>query len=297
MRQVLHVVNSSVANTAMGPVEYATAGNGHPILYFHGTGAANDLILRIEGPLLADGFRLIVPNRPGYGNTPLSSGRSSSDCADLSAALLDELGIKAAIVMGCSGGGLFAVRFVERHPERTVCLVLQCAQTHRWDAAAWLPEHSRWTYPILIRPHLRRLLLAAYRWNLKFARPLALLRLESGRRIDEARSNAAALELSELTLRSMKDCQRRGEGFENDFDILLGEDLLTPGTITCPTLVIHDALDPMAPLAHYQWTIECIPHAERCDVHALGHLIWIGVGADAMHSQRVRFLRTHTGSG
>jgi pimeloyl-ACP methyl ester carboxylesterase len=296
MGQVLHEVFSAVSNTAMGPVEYATAGSGHPILYFHGTGAASDLIFCIEGPLLADGFRLIVPNRPGYGSTPLSSGRSSSDCADLSAALLDELGVKAAIVMGCSGGGLFAARFAERHPTRTHCLVLQCAQTHRWDGPSWLPEHSRWTYPILVRPAWRRLFLAAYRWNLKFAGPLWLLRLEAGRRADEARGDHAALELSRITLGCMKECQKRCDGFENDFEILLGEDLLLPGAVTCPTLVVHDPLDPMAPSDHRDWTIECIPHAERCDVHALGHLIWIGADAEAMHRQRVEFIGRHAGS-
>jgi pimeloyl-ACP methyl ester carboxylesterase len=296
MQPTIHAVSSALVNTAMGPVEYAVAGSGDPILYFHGSGAANDLIFCVEGALLRDGFRLVVPNRPGYGNTPLSSGRSSSECADLAAALLEELDIRSAVVMGCSGGGLFAARFAERHPTKTLCLVLQCAQTHRWDGPSWLPEHSRWTYPFLGRPVWRRLLLAAYRWKLKFAQPLWLLQLESGRRIDEARGNHAALELSQITLDFWKECQKRSDGFRNDFEILLGEDLLLPGTVKCPTLVIHDSLDPMAPARHRDWTIECIPHAERCDVHALGHLIWIGAGTEAMYRQRVEFLRRHAGS-
>jgi pimeloyl-ACP methyl ester carboxylesterase len=289
-------VRSFLLITALGPVEYAAAGEGRPVLYFHGTGAANDLIFCIEGALLAEGFQLMVPNRPGYGRTPLSSGRSSSDCADLAAALLDELGITKVVVMGCSGGGLFAARFAERHPAKSLCLVLQCAPTHRWDAPEWLPEHSRWTYPILRRRLSRRLLLAAYRWNLKFAEPLALLRLETGRRFDEAGGNQAALELCQVTLRCMKECQRRSAGFDNDVKILLQEDLLLPGAVTCPTLVIHDDLDPLAPVAHRDWSIACIPHAERCDVHALGHLIWIGADAEAMHRERVEFMRRHVGS-
>jgi pimeloyl-ACP methyl ester carboxylesterase len=286
-------VSTGVVNTSTGPLEYAEAGNGNPILYFHGSGAANDLVFSIERDFLTDGFRLIAPNRPGYGATPLSCGRSSSDCADLAAQLLAHLGVEAVAVMGCSGGGLFAARFAERYPRTTLCLVLGCAQTHRWDSAAWLPMHSRWTYPFMVRPLYRKLLLTAYRWRLKFAKPAGLLRLEAGRRIPEAQSDRAAIELSRIILDSMKRCQRRPAGFYNDVDILLGEELLRPGTVKCPTLVIHDPLDPLAPAEHRDWTMACVPHAERCDVHAFGHLIWIGPGAEAMHHQRAEFLSRH----
>ena len=72
------------------------SGAGDPILYFHGTGLDGGSMLAFEIPLVESGFRLIIPNRPGYGNTPLSSGRSMSDCADLAASLLDALGISSA---------------------------------------------------------------------------------------------------------------------------------------------------------------------------------------------------------
>jgi pimeloyl-ACP methyl ester carboxylesterase len=236
MKSVPVSVRTAFIETPTGPVEYSEAGAGQPVLYFHGTGAANDLIFAVERALIDDGFRLIAPNCPGYGDTPLSGGRSSAACADLAARLLDHLGVEAAAVMGCSGGGLFAARFAERYPVKTRCLVLGCAQTHRWDAPAWLPEHSRWTFPLLVRPVCRKPLLAAYRWQLKFATPAGLLKVEAGRRVDEARNDPAAIEFSRMTLYSMKRCQKRPAGFDNDFDILLGEDLLRRGSVKCPTL-------------------------------------------------------------
>ena len=74
-------------DTACGPVEYTEVGTGEVILYFHGTGLTGDAMVPIELPLVESGFRLIVPNRPGYGNTPLSEHRSAADCAAVAAAL------------------------------------------------------------------------------------------------------------------------------------------------------------------------------------------------------------------
>ena len=107
--------HNKIIQTSRGPVEFIDAGDGLPVLGFHGMGAGNDLFLELEKDLLTDGFRLIVPNRPGYYNTPISSGPSLNDCVDL-AARLDHLQIDMAAVMGVSMGGLFATAFAARHP-------------------------------------------------------------------------------------------------------------------------------------------------------------------------------------
>src|SRR5262245_43622406 len=99
---------TKIALTRCGPVEYSEAGSGEAILYFHGTGVTGDVMVDIESPLVDHGFRLIVPNRPGYGRTPLSPHRSAAGCAAVAAALLDSLGIASAAVMGSSGGAAFA---------------------------------------------------------------------------------------------------------------------------------------------------------------------------------------------
>ena len=97
--------------TSKGPVEYADVGQGIPILYFHGNDVGNDAVVMMEKSLVDDGFRLIVPNRPGYYGTPLQCGRSPNDCADLAAELLDQLRVERVVVIGTSGGGPPASRF------------------------------------------------------------------------------------------------------------------------------------------------------------------------------------------
>src|SRR5262245_51969805 len=105
-----------VIETGCGPVEYSEAGTGEPVLYFHGTGVTGDVMLTVERRMTEDGFRLVVPNRPGYGKTPLSPHRSAADCANVAAALLDSLGLRRVGVMGSSGGAAFALSFAINHP-------------------------------------------------------------------------------------------------------------------------------------------------------------------------------------
>src|ERR1700733_1258684 len=89
--------------TSKDPVEYANVGQGIPILFFHGNDVGNDAAVMLEKSLFDDGFRLIVPNRPGYYGTPLSCGRSPSDCANLAAELLNQLCIDRVVVIGFRG--------------------------------------------------------------------------------------------------------------------------------------------------------------------------------------------------
>jgi hypothetical protein len=92
--------------TRQGPVEFLDIGTGTPILYFHGSGAGAEVAPLLEQPLLDDGFRLIVPNRPGYFGTTLQSGRTSTGCAELAVGILDHLKIDHVAVIGMSSGGM-----------------------------------------------------------------------------------------------------------------------------------------------------------------------------------------------
>lgn len=63
-------------------------------------------------------FRLLSVSRPGFLGTPLESGKSLDEQADLFAAVLDELGIDKVAVFSISAGGLAAYTFAARHPDR-----------------------------------------------------------------------------------------------------------------------------------------------------------------------------------
>ena len=280
-----------VVQTRCGPVEYVEAGTGDPILYFHGTGVTGEVMVSVESGLIADGFRLIAPNRPGYGRTPLAPHRTAADCAGVAAALLDSLGIACVSVMGSSGGAAFAASFAATQPSRTTSLVLLCPQVHRWNHKRWLPATSRWTLPLLRRPFLRALLLRLYRVQLRRMTAAQLLKMEAGDRFPELADDPAATALCVATLASMVEGAGY-PGFANDFVVFICEDIIGPhGTVHAPTLVIHDETDPMAPVDHVAWSAANCARCETVPVHAGGHLIWVGPGEDVMHKARVRFLR------
>lgn len=117
-------VDLRTVQTERGPVEYDLYGTEGPVvLSVHaGLGGAD------QGRLFAswlqdDGFRILSPSRPGYLGTPLDSGRTIDEQADLLAALLDELNIDRVGVFAVSAGGPVGYTFAARHPERVWGLV------------------------------------------------------------------------------------------------------------------------------------------------------------------------------
>jgi len=289
-------VSSRRATTSKGTVDYADVGQGLPILYFHGTGAGSDAAVMMERSLIDDGFRLIAPNRPGYYGTPLSCGRSPNDCADLASELLEQLNIERVVVIGTSGGGLAAPSFASRHPSKTAALVLQCALSHPFTSGRWMPVRLRWLYPMfrghrIFLPFLR----FGFRREMRKLRrdPTSVVNTMTGPRSIEVRDCEATRALVPLLVESELRCSRQPLGIENDWANAVGEPWLTPGSVRCPTLILHDRADPLVPFAHVQWAMHCIPGAELCELQAGGHLIWVGKDSGRMRQVRADFLRRH----
>lgn len=121
---------SRMAETPCGPIEYAAAGEGSPVLAVHGAGGGYDQGMDIAAPLADGGFRVIAMSRFGYLRTPLPADASAAAQADAHACLLDALNIRRAVVIGVSAGGPSAMQFALRHPERTAALVLLVAAAY-----------------------------------------------------------------------------------------------------------------------------------------------------------------------
>lgn len=102
------------------------------------TGAGSDALLLIHGHPFARsmwhpqisaarraGWRVVVPDLRGYGSSEVVAGKTTlEDFADDLAALLDHLGIGAAVVGGLSMGGQIAMEFARSYPERLRGLIL-----------------------------------------------------------------------------------------------------------------------------------------------------------------------------
>ena len=116
----------AIHQTAAGPIEVAVGGSGPAVLLIHGTPGSWRQCMPLAEDLAAT-HTVILPSRPGYGKTPVRSGRSIAGQADLYASLLDALGFDRAAIAGVSGGGPSTAAFAQRHPSRTTAVVLICA--------------------------------------------------------------------------------------------------------------------------------------------------------------------------
>jgi pimeloyl-ACP methyl ester carboxylesterase len=120
---------SRIVETASGPVEYATVGEGPAVLIIHGTPGGYDQGVLIAKVIGNPQFTFIAVSRPGYLRTPLSTGETPGEQADAYAALLDALNIRSAVILAVSGGGPSALQFALRHPDRCRGLILVSAMT------------------------------------------------------------------------------------------------------------------------------------------------------------------------
>jgi len=112
-------------------------GSGTPLLCLHGfpqTGHA----WRAVGERLADRFRVLMPDVPGFGGSDALRIADASEVARLLAGYLDALDVSQAVVLGHDWGGAFALRFSLDRPERVSHLVLtntafrELSPLHSW---------------------------------------------------------------------------------------------------------------------------------------------------------------------
>ncbi|MEM8560975.1 MAG: alpha/beta hydrolase [Pseudomonadota bacterium] len=104
-------------------------GSGHALILLHGSGAGVSGWANWRGimPLLAEDFRVVVPDLVGFGYTETPSDFQFTfmdSWIDQIVAVMDELSIKKAHLVGNSFGGALSMWLAVTHPERVERMVL-----------------------------------------------------------------------------------------------------------------------------------------------------------------------------
>lgn len=102
-------------------IHYERSGGGFPVIFLH-AGVADSRMWEPQVAAFAKHFDVIRPDMRGFGDSELPAVRWSP--VDDILALMDELDLKPAHLVGCSIGGGLAIDFALSHPARVSKLVM-----------------------------------------------------------------------------------------------------------------------------------------------------------------------------
>ena len=248
---------SHIIETALGPVEYSTVGEGPAVLMAHGSPGGYDQGMAFSRLVESPGLTFIAVSRPGYLRTPLSVGKTPEEQADIYVALLDALHIEQAAIIGLSGGGPSALQFALRHSDRCSGVVMICALARRYyekDVGQSLPPVIR-----LVRRFADRMLL--------FDPALFLMELL-------AKWHPKTVALGEV-FRTIAIHRLRKAGYDNDMEQFATITAYPLKYITAPTLVLHGTADYTVSFAEAEFVASKVPHAKLITVEGGDHAFYV----------------------
>lgn len=280
---------SRVAMTPCGPIEYATAGFGTPVLIVHGSGGGFDQGLRVLGALAEQGFELISVSRFGYLRTPLPDDASAQAQADAHACLLDALGYRQVAIAGASAGAPSALKFALRHPERTRALILLVP-------ALYAPRPDG-VESVITPPGTQSLFDTALKSDLLFwvaprvARSLVISAILATPPQQVAQASEAERARVDAMIDGILPVRPRRAGLINDAAVTTGIERYPLEAIAVPTLVISAEDDLFGTFDAARHVAESVPGARFLALPDGGH-VWVGHHEQVMATMAT-FLRAH----
>ena len=119
------------------------AGQGPPVVLLHGLSATRRNVVQGSRALLRRGYRLIAYDARGHGASSPGTRYGYPELIEDLEAVLDDLGLDRAALVGSSMGAATGMAFAMRHPERAAALVQitpaynGAARTGNVDDGAW----------------------------------------------------------------------------------------------------------------------------------------------------------------
>ncbi len=278
-------MNSQIAQTSKGSIEYTFLGNGPVVLVCHGT-SSNCFSTELADPLMKAGFSILTPSRPGYGRTPLEVGQAAIQSAEAMIELLDCLQIQTCFLIAISGGGPTGIALAASFPQRIRRLVLAAALSYPENRPNEPAYKNQTAFYGPLHPLTWGLLGIMSRLS---PRNMAhqTLSIFSTHDPDEALGQLSSEDIKKICRFYQGRSSRQGA--LADANHTVGSDLLA--SITQPTLVVHSREDNSVPFRHAEWALEHIPHAELCESGITGHFFWGGPDYQGICRKMISFLQ------
>lgn len=228
------------------------AGDGNAVVLVHAV-PFNSRMWEPQFGALSSQARLIAPDLPGFGLSPMREIRSLSDYAEAVVDLLDRLGVDDVVVAGISSGAYVAFDMIAPLGNRLKGLVIACAvatpgtEQSPLDRKRLAAEVEGGGLDAASGEYIPKLL----GWGSQRSHPEIISRLNQLARENTPQGVAAAL-------RAIAD--------RPDFSSILPE-------IRCPVLCIGGAEDPLTPPELVRDMAERIPVASAVILPEAGHLV------------------------
>lgn len=273
-------VDSGHVPTDGARLYYRMTGEGRPIVVLHGGPDLDHTYLLPELDRLADSCRLVYYDQRGRGRSAEQVRPEDvsleSEIDDLDS-VRDHFGLDSFAVLGHSWGGVLAMEYATRHPERVSHLILLNTAPASADDAASFREHLLRVRPTADVERMRELAASApYQAGdldveAEYIRIHYRAALRDPEQIERVlgRLRTHFTEASVLTARAIEQRLYERTWGSDGYD-------LVPrlAALDIPTLVIHGE-DDFVPVALAARIAEAIPRARLAVLQAVGHFAYL----------------------
>jgi pimeloyl-ACP methyl ester carboxylesterase len=244
-------------HTPAAELHYERSGSGEPLLLIQGMSGTHVSWGEPFLGALREHFEVIAFDNRGIGlSAPVDGPFTIAEMAEDTEALMGELGLESAHVVGISMGGMIAQDLVLAHPERLRSLTLGCTYCGGPGSQLMPEANARKLMEGLSSGDRDKAIRAGYEVNLSPA-----FRADEGRFAafhEMATTVPAAKQTIELQVQAI---------FGHDTSGRLGE-------ISTPTLVIHGTEDGVLPYPNGESIASLIPSARLETLEGVGHMFW-----------------------
>jgi pimeloyl-ACP methyl ester carboxylesterase len=251
---------TQIFDSSLGPIQFASKGEGIPVLILHGRLGGYDQGTSII-PFLS-GIRGICPSSFGYLKTVLPEHPSFTDYADACIQLLNHLGIDKFGIIAISAGGPAALHIAQKEPDRCFGICMLSGMTQKLPA---LPDSQKRSFKAGAKSGFPYWLLSPL-----FA---DLLITASGVKKTEMkllREDNLALSICRQSVKGFPICYRC-HGVLSETEISSTMEPIPVQTIKSPALIIHGDADIIVPFTQAKRLSSSLSTAELMTIPGGSH--------------------------
>ena len=251
---------------------------GEPLLFFHGLPSSRKFGGAVAEDAASMGVRLIVPDRPGFGESSPQPGRRFVDWGADVGALTEHLGVDRFLAAGISGGGVYTLVTAHQFPSRVRAAGVISGAGEITDVAHLDGMHpqNRALFELALSGGVEAVTQA-------MAPMMELLQnADPDQLFDQMMSDLPPADRDLLDRRrdirdamsadGVEATKQGAEPVAHEAWLFVQPWGFDPAEITVPVVLWHGSDDRNAPLSHAQALAAKIPNAELVEWADMGHL-------------------------